>query len=777
MNKKTAIINIYNFIRMSHTEPSIFIQDDFDTIKNQLIFAKQSGFPATYALKYDALMEPRYQNLLLEYLDENDEISAWWEITGELCKKANVNFRGHTASEEYDDRVDSAYCLGYTLEERERLIDTYMKDFLSVFGKYPRTIGSWILDIHTINYAHKKYGIVGAAICRDQMATDGFTLWGGYPNGIYFPSKNNEYIPAQTSENQVDVPVFRLLGPDPIYNFESNMRSTIQGVTSLEPSCLTGRDKNWISWMFTRLTDEDTLGINYAQVGQENNFLWENIKPGYKPQLSYLKKMTKEKDIRIETMASTAEWFKKQYIKTPPATFQASFDWANDNLTAMWYASAGYRIGFLGENEKLRIRDLFIFDEKYKSRYLDKPLTDVASIFDALPVLSPQLWGFNEDTRPYIRLFDDNNCEPSGKTTYKAISDTKAIATLSDRDDNILAVFTMDTDKISLSSDYSLHFDYLPSYVLEDNKITLTHNNFEYSFIITCGNVEKTSDTSINITPENHEISIVLNPLAKGDFSVAEEIEPPKTIVGKSRPIPPQAPIATPADSVFACGTVRNIVLASETSGTIRYTLDGSEPSESSIEYKYPIMIKNDTVIKARLFADNGLISDVASFKYTFGLKNVKLISTTRLDVRVVFSGNGIKDLLNDERADCDYQSGKWRGSLNDIEVIGEFDEDTHISSIAMGFLSHHRSGIVYPDYVELFIGSNKDELELFDSIKLPCEPCKREIEKQDIGFNVDRIVGAFKIVAHRYKKMPNWCCYRGTENVFTMTDNIIIKP
>ena len=37
------------------------------------------------------------------------------------------------------------------------------------------------------------------------------------------------------------------------------------------------------------LTDEDTLGMNYAQVGQENNFLWENIKPGFAPQLDVLR--------------------------------------------------------------------------------------------------------------------------------------------------------------------------------------------------------------------------------------------------------------------------------------------------------------------------------------------------------------------------------------------------------------------------------------------------------------------------------------------------------
>ena len=76
--RQTTVVNIYNFIRMSHVEPSRFIADDFETLRNQLILVKQYGFPGTYALKYDALAEPRYQALLGEYLDEADELSAWW---------------------------------------------------------------------------------------------------------------------------------------------------------------------------------------------------------------------------------------------------------------------------------------------------------------------------------------------------------------------------------------------------------------------------------------------------------------------------------------------------------------------------------------------------------------------------------------------------------------------------------------------------------------------------------------------------------------------------
>ena len=72
--KKTVIVNIYNFIRMSHIEPSVFIQDDFETVKNQITLIRQYGFPATYALKYDALTDSRYQELLKTYSGDRKSV-------------------------------------------------------------------------------------------------------------------------------------------------------------------------------------------------------------------------------------------------------------------------------------------------------------------------------------------------------------------------------------------------------------------------------------------------------------------------------------------------------------------------------------------------------------------------------------------------------------------------------------------------------------------------------------------------------------------------------
>ena len=764
--KKTAIVHIYNFIRMSHTEPSRFLMDDFDTLRRILILVKQYGFPGTYALKYDALMEPRYQQLLKEYLDENDELGVWWEITEPLCRRAGVGFRDTRQELEYDDRVDSAYCLGYSPEERKLLVDAYMADFFSIYGYYPANIGAWVMDSVTIGYAREKYGVKAACICRDQVATDGFTLWGGWPNGVYFPSRDNAFIPASTEEMQLDIPVFRLLGPDPIYNFEDHVRrDNMQGVVTMEPSWLSGRDPRFVGSYFGGMTEEDALGIQYCQVGQENNFLWENIQPGLEAQLQRLVELVREGKVRVETMGATGEWFAKQYRLTPPATFQRGYDWSGNGLSAQWYASVNYRMGLLGEEGHLRIRDLFVYRQDYASRYLRQRIQTRQSLFDAPPVMWPQFWG-GPDDRPYIRLVDDRGCEPTGEILYDTIDAVTARARLVG-----CAELCMDQQGLTVKGPYALRFDRLP--VLKEirgREFVLEYEGFRYGFTVERGAVD-----GLTIRPEDGVICLNFGP-DPGEVRREGEAPIPVARRSASRPVPPRVPMAQPGESVLPWGEETRITLTAMDAGEIRYTLDGTVPDGNAMRYTHPITITDDTVLTAVLVTPQGTVSEPGRWHYRFSRKDLRITSPTRLDSRPVFGGNGLTDLLRPLRGTTDYLDHCWRGSLEDIDVTAEF-EPGFIESVAMGFLSHHRSGIVFPKTVELYTGPDKDHLELKEIVTMPDGPGAREIERLDAAFAVNERIGAIRVVARRHARMPQWCTYRGTTTVFTMCDCLIVRP
>ena len=59
--------------------------------------------------------------------------------------------------------------VAYTPEEREKLVDVYMEKFKSIFGEYPKSVGCWFIDAHSLAYMYDKYNIVASCNCRDQI--------------------------------------------------------------------------------------------------------------------------------------------------------------------------------------------------------------------------------------------------------------------------------------------------------------------------------------------------------------------------------------------------------------------------------------------------------------------------------------------------------------------------------------------------------------------------------------------------------------------------------
>ena len=77
-------------------------------------------------------------------------------------------------------------------------------------------------------------------------------------------------------------------------------------------------------------------------------------------------------------------------------------------------------------------------------------------------------------------------------------------------------------------------------------------------------------------------------------------------------------PVLAPASCFFSPST--NVTIVCATSGaTIRYTLDGSEPTVSSAAYAAPIALSATTTVKARAFAANKDPSDIVFATYTLG--------------------------------------------------------------------------------------------------------------------------------------------------------------
>lgn len=396
------IVNFMNFVRQYEPRAKDLEAAEsrlFETTQKELFLAKEYGLENTFLLQYDVLLDEKYVNLFKTEADAHMELGLWYEIVKPLVEKAGLTWRGRL-DWRWDWHIVPGFSMAYNKAERELLIDLAMEKFRDVFGYYPKTVASWLLDSHTVKYLVDKYHISAVAICREQRAIDAYTLIGGYFNQAYYPSKNNIYTPAQSEEYQINVPVFRLLGPDPIHCYDRRKHilnpevSIVSQTFTMEPGGTTGADEKFVNWFFKNNFTNEDLGFSYAQLGQENSF-GPRVIPHLRMQLEALKNYP---DVKFMKMSDTGEWFKQQYPEKTPATSVSGLDdWASDNeVQSVYYDCCNYVANVFRCRDRIFLRALYLFDETVKDYYLDTPCDTWDAIYENLPLVDTLVWQDNK---------------------------------------------------------------------------------------------------------------------------------------------------------------------------------------------------------------------------------------------------------------------------------------------------------------------------------------------------------------------------------------------
>lgn len=450
------VVNVVNFIRQTeprrYEHPSLnWISDTvlYETVESQIDLMNRYGIKGSFLIQYDALVRPEYQKLLKEKVCPGTEIGAWWEITEPHVKDAGIKWRGRYP---WDWYANVGFSTGYTPQEREKLVDVYMARFKEIFGEYPKSVGSWFIDSHSLAYMRDKYGIIASASCRDQIGTDGYNLWGGYWQGGYYPSRKNFFVPAQTRENQIDVPVFRMLGSDPIAQYDSGLGGRHQAVVTLEPVYgNAGGSREWVDWFFEKMIYDPAMNLSYIQAGQENMFTWPRMRHGLEYQFPQLARMARKGDIRLETLAETGRAFSSAHPMTPPSAISAMNGFGADSLArTVWFNSKNYRLNLMWQGDRMFVRDIHLFDENQESLYLKTPCATDYCHYWTLPVVDGNVWS-NDSVRGAMRFY---KVMPDG-ASYELAFGAPAIAndgktltvTVPVAGENAEMVMTMNEDK------------------------------------------------------------------------------------------------------------------------------------------------------------------------------------------------------------------------------------------------------------------------------------------------------------------------------------------
>ena len=371
-DKAVRCINVVNFMR--GVEPR-FETDLLLPVQKQMEIIKQHKLPATWLFQYDALVDPKFVDYLKANMPKDHEVGVWFEMNQKHCDAAGVAWRGRPGYE-WDHLPPVAFTIGYTPAERVKLADALFGKFKEIWGKYPKSVASWNLDSLTMKHLCDRYGVDAFAVCRDQIATDGFTIWGA-PIAGYYPSDVNCWSPACDPKHQINTPVFRMLGQDPVHYYSRSYKlpdgRTISEPDTMEPVWTSGRSPGFVKTFLKMIADDPTGRFAYAQLGQENSFSWKDQAEAYPMQMRALADLRSSGKVFVETMGDSGRRFKKAF-KVTPVQAQVMLDdpfGAMDPLeSTIWYQSRFYRANLHIRGDQVFFRDITVYSDKIEQPFL-----------------------------------------------------------------------------------------------------------------------------------------------------------------------------------------------------------------------------------------------------------------------------------------------------------------------------------------------------------------------------------------------------------------------
>ncbi len=380
-------VSVVNFIRLEDVRnPAL---DHLEPVVEQLKVIVEHSLPATWLLQIDAILEGPVPELFRKSLPINNELGLWFEMNRLHCEYAGVPFRGRDGIN-WDPESKAAFSIGYTQEERKLLADAAMDVFRKNFGRFPESVAAWYIDAFSLEYMKSKYGIVASANCRDQWGTDGYSIWGGFWGGGYYPCRNNAFLPARATEDQIDVPIFRMLGSCPINQYDAPIGKNGQAVCTLEPAY--NPSQQWIDMFYENMFSRVIFDYSFVQVGQENSFGWPRMRENYLLQIKDLAKREQRGELSVATLADIGKWYLRNYSATAPFAVVAEKDSTGSNRKSYWYNSRKYRVNLIHHEQRIAVRDLHLFDAAYRERYLKARCEFSAMVVDSLPVVEGFLW-------------------------------------------------------------------------------------------------------------------------------------------------------------------------------------------------------------------------------------------------------------------------------------------------------------------------------------------------------------------------------------------------
>lgn len=341
-------VTIVNPVRISS-----YNKNPEESLMSEYSIVREKNLPATWLLTYDALSDKNIISVI-KNMDNYQEFGIFLEVTKDFAKGAGVSY--HDTG--FWQHANSVFLSGYTQAERRILIDKVFDKYKSVFGVYPKSVGSWWTDSYSLSYMQENYGITANLTCSDQYSTDGYQIWGTPWQMPYYSSKLHAGIPAPDKDNKIDVVNIQWAARDPLNGYENSLYSTQDYLVAPKPQNMD---------YFKKLLDVYFSGASVNGFGQMTVGLEADLDPaGYRGeffnQMDYVQKL-KTEGVRILTMRDFSGWYRSRYSGVSPDFDLESYDILGTGIKSFWHVTPKYRIFYVKDPlaKTFEIKDLRIY--------------------------------------------------------------------------------------------------------------------------------------------------------------------------------------------------------------------------------------------------------------------------------------------------------------------------------------------------------------------------------------------------------------------------------
>lgn len=237
-----------------------------------------------------------------------------------------------------------------------------------------------------------------------------------------------------------------------------------------------------------------------------------------------------------------------------------------------------------------------------------------------------------------------------------------------------------------------------------------------------------------------------------------------------------EPPVISASDSRFTAPLT--VTLSSHHKGDIRYTLDGSEPTEASPLYTKPFSIVATTVVKARVYARDCQPSFTATRKF-----NYDYIVATSFSRKPSTPYNVGTDtiLFDGEKGNIGDLTRAWLGfSGSGVAVTLRLAKPIAVDHLILRFAHSPQLWAFAPAEIKLSFSDDGTNYSAPQSIGMPLDPVSQEEENPrvvEIREPVDRTGVAFvKVEINAITAIPAWHRAKGLKPWLLMDEIEIIE-